>query len=125
MNFFVVNSRQDYASYSPDASTEEINEPRISAYDRRVAHRLEEYLGDPPRKPGKHGDFHMSSFMYFVRTNALRFFETAAREKLLTRPIAIVGRQSEEFRQIWVTNFIDCLDLNRTIASPPLKEMSR
>jgi hypothetical protein len=46
-------------------------------------------------------------------------FESACRGKLASRPTRILDREAEHFRQVWVLNFVDCLDEAKTMASPP------
>lgn len=118
MNFFRLNSRQDYASYSINGAASAIVEPKIDQEFRIVASELSEYLGSPPRKPGKQGDIHITASSYFVRTRALDLFEASANGRLLSRIVKVVGRESEEFCQVWVTNFVDCLALRETVVSP-------
>jgi hypothetical protein len=119
VNFFRINPRQDFASYSVEKTAGEILEGRIIPPHRKIAVTLSEYLGDPPRKPAKHGDIHMSASQCFVRPGALQLFESASRSKLQSAPVTIVGREDEEFRQVWILNFVDCLDVEKTVASPP------
>ena len=118
MNFFEINPRQDFASYSVDDLGEEIVEPRIIPPHRKVGSVLHEYLGNPPRKPGKHGDIHLSASRYFVTAKALALFAFASRDTLQSRPVTIVGREQEDIHQVWILNFVDCLDLEKTVASP-------
>lgn len=118
MNFFEIGPRQDYASYSVDETTKEIVEPRIIPPHRKAGKVLREYLGNPPRKPGKHGDLHASASRYFVRSKALALVVSASRGKVQTSPVTIVGRESDDIRQVWTLNFVDCLDIGKTIASP-------
>lgn len=118
MNFFEIGPRQDFASYSVETPVGEVADQRIIPPYRGIAGHLKEYLGDPPRRPGKQGDFHASAHGVFLRASAAKIFESAARGKLLAHPVAIAGRELEAFRQLWVTNFVDCLDLAKTSASP-------
>ena len=118
MNFFRINPRRGYASYVGPDDGQEINEPRITPPYRKVEPVLTEYLGDPPRKPGKHGDIHKSANAFFVGARAREIFHAAAREHVRTASTRLVGRENEDFHQVWVLNFVDCLDLGRTIASP-------
>ena len=46
-------------------------------------------------------------------------FDWAARGKLRTSSTKIIGREDEDFFQVWVLNFVDCLDEAKTVASPP------
>jgi hypothetical protein len=94
----------------------------VPADSRRREIVVHEYLGDPPRKPGKQGSFHKSAYSYFVRDDALTLFKAAARGAMITSPTTIRGREGEHFSQIWITNFVDCLDTGRTVAAPQLKE---
>ncbi len=119
MNFFEIRSRQEYASYSAEQPVGEIEDKRIMPPCRLIAGSLEEYLGVPPRKPGKRGDMHVSSSLYYVRSSVVPLFEQAAKGKILTKPLVIKGREDEEFVQIWVLNFVDCLDLKATVSAPP------
>jgi hypothetical protein len=42
----------------------------------------------------------------------------AARGGVITKPLVIVGREEDTFFQVWLTNFVDCLDEANTISSP-------
>jgi hypothetical protein len=84
---------------------------------------IREYLGDPPRKPGKHGSFHKSAYSFFIRDDALPLFLRSARTSIETNVTKVTGRESEMIHQVWVTNFVDCLDLTRTSVSPKLGDM--
>lgn len=118
MTFFGVWPRQGFAGYWPEKFDGEISEPLIPEESRRVESLIAEYLGDPPRKPGKHGSFHKSAYSYFVRDDALELFRGAAKGRMLSKPTTVVGRESEVFHQVWVTNFVDCLDVSNSVISP-------
>ena len=118
MNFFELGPRQDYARYWPEETSGEIAENRIPEDSRKAECLVREYLGDPPRKPGKRGSFHRSAYSFFIRDDALSLFSSASQGLILTNPARIVGRERETFHQIWVTNFVDCLDLAKTSVSP-------
>jgi hypothetical protein len=118
MNFFEINPRQDYAGYGGDAEAGEISEPRIIPPYRKIAGTVSEYLGDPPRKPGKKGDYHAGSLLHFVRNAALELMSEAARGNLIVKPVRVTGRDEETFHQAWVVNFVDCLDEANTVSSP-------
>lgn len=118
MKFFELGPRPGYASYWPERKEGDINETRIPSDSRSKEVEIAEYLGDPPRKPGKHGALLKSAYAFFVRADALPLISDSARGKLLTSPTIVVGRESEGIFQFWVTNFVDCLDTTKTIASP-------
>jgi len=119
MNFYDIGGRQDFAGYWPEHVDGEVSDPRIPAHSRKKEVVVAEYLGNPPTKPKKVGSFHKSAYGFFVRDDAQELFQRAARGNLLMNQTKIVGRESEVFHQIWVTNFVDCLDLAQTTASPP------
>lgn len=114
MIFYRINPRQDFAAYLPGSSDGSVAEQRIPEYCRQKQGKLMEYLGDPPRKPGKRGDIHITDSWYFVRSNALAFIESAARGRVLKNPITIGDRQCEVFQQVWVVNYVDCLDVEKS-----------
>lgn len=118
MKFFELGPRPGYASYWPERSDGEVEEARIPADSRRREVEIAEYLGDPPRKPGKHGSLLKSAYSFFVRADALSLVAESARGNLLTRPTIVVGRETEEVFQFWVTNFVDCLDVAKTVVAP-------
>ena len=118
MNFFELGTRQDFASYWPSVCEGEIDDPRIPVDSRKREAVVGEYLGDPPRKPGKHGQLHKSAYAFFVRQDALQLVQTAARGAIVTSPTRMLGRESEAFHQIWLLNVVDCLDVAKTVASP-------
>lgn len=117
MNFFEFGPRQDFAGYWPESTEGQISDLRIPLDSRTKENVVAEYLGEPPRKPGKKGDFHKSAYGFFLSTSALVEVESACMGHLLVSPVRILGREGEAFRQVWVTNFVDCLDLARTSAS--------
>lgn len=119
VNFFQVTPRQEYANYAAEYPVGDIDEKRIFPPHRQVAGSVEEYLGDPPRKPGKRGDIHITASSYYLRLSVVPIFEGAARGKMVSKPVIISGREMEAFVQIWVLNFVDCLDLGATISAPP------
>ncbi len=118
MNFYEMSTRQDFAGYWPESRVGQISEPRIPTDSRTIECVVGEYLGDPPRKPGKHGSFHKSAYSFFVRADALPLVTHAASGNVQTHPVQVIGRERESFVQIWVTNFVDCLDIAKTSASP-------
>lgn len=119
MIFYEISSRQDFAGYLPKETNGSISERLITPDScREKESLLVEYCGEPPRKPAKKGDFHRSAYGYFVKSTALDFFEKASRGKLIKNPTKIIDRADEEFYQIWVTNYVDCLDVKNTVASP-------
>lgn len=120
MTFFELGPRSDYARYWPEAFDGEIVDPRILSDFRKKESVLREYLGDPPRKPGKHGSFLKSAYSFFVRDDALSLIRSAAKGLLFSSATKVIGREGETFHQFWVTNFVDCLDLNKTSASPSM-----
>lgn len=119
MNLYDIGPRQDFAGYWPEQTDGEVSDPRIPAHSRKRESVVAEYLGDPPTKPKKLGSFHKSAYGFFVRDDALELFRHATRGNLLTSPTKILGRESEVFHQVWVTNFVDCLDLAQTVTSTP------
>ena len=123
MNYYILGSRDDYASYSMDESAEEIDDAKIVPYNRRVAHVLQEYLGNPPCKPKRKGDFHASGSYYYVSAAALPMFEESARGGVIAKPVRVIGREDEAFFQVWLVNVVDCLDQTNTEASPPTHTM--
>jgi hypothetical protein len=121
MNFYRINSRQEFSSYDAAGIEVELGKEldvRIVGASRIWKQELAEYLGMPPRSPGRQGDFHESAGSYFLTDHALPTFEEAARGRVLKRATKVQGR-SGEFWQVWVVNFVDCLDLAGTQASPP------
>ncbi|PJA40165.1 MAG: hypothetical protein CO182_08230, partial [Lysobacterales bacterium CG_4_9_14_3_um_filter_62_6] len=118
MIFFEFGPRQDYAGYLPEKVEGEISDQRIPVDSRKNERLLVEYLGKPPRKARKHGSFHKSAYSFFVRDDALGLIERSTGGQILTSPTTIVGRESENIHQFWVTNFVNCLNLAMTIASP-------
>lgn len=118
MNFFEFNSRQDYASYWPEEFSGEINDLRVPVPFRKVESRINEYLGDPPRKPAKKGVLLKSAYSYFCTANARDLILDASKGGVIFSPTDVVGRESESVHQFWVVNLIDCLDLSKTVASP-------
>lgn len=119
MNFYLIGPRQGYANYAAEHFVGNIDDERIFPPHRQIAGTLEEYLGDPPRKPGKRGDIHITGWRYYLRSTVVPLFEQAAQGKILTKPLIIKGREGEEFVQLWVLNFVDCLDLKATVSTPP------
>lgn len=119
MDFYEISGRQDFAGYWPERSEGGIHDERIPSPYRTRESVIAEYLGEPPRKPAKHGNFHKSAYGYFVREEALDILRQAARRNLLTVPTRIIGREEESFHQVWVTNFVDCLDIALTTTSSP------
>lgn len=117
MTFFGVWPRQGFAGYWPENFDGQISEPLIPEDSRKVESVIAEYLGDPPRKPGKHGSFHKSAYSHFVRDDALELFRSASRGRLVTKVTTVLGRESEVFHQVWVTNFVDCLDAANSVVS--------
>ena len=122
MNFFEFGPRQDFSGYWPIQLLGEVSDLRIPLDSRKKERVISEHLGDPPAKARKHGNFHKSAYSFFIRSDALELVHQAARGNLLTSPTTIIGRESEDVYQIWVTNFVDCLDLTKTLASPPLRQ---
>lgn len=118
MKFYEVGPRQDFAGYWPERVDGEVGDARIPAHSRKKEGVVNEYFGDPPTKPKKLGSFHKSAYGFFVRDDALEQFQRAARGNLITNPTTVVGRESEVFYQVWITNYVDCLDLAQTVASP-------
>lgn len=118
MNFFELGPRPDYASYWPEKIDGELDDRGIPMDSRKKERVLAEYLGDPPRKARKQGSFHKSAYSFFVRDDALELIEKSTGGKILTNPTTIVGREAENIYQFWVTNFVDCLNLTMTVASP-------
>jgi hypothetical protein len=118
MTFFSVWPRQGYASYWPETTGGEISEPRIPEESRRMEPFIKEYLGEPARKPGKQGSFHKSAYSYFARSDVLELLMSASRGRMLKEPTIVLGREAEDFHQIWITNFVDCLDVENSLISP-------
>lgn len=119
VKFYELGPRQDYAGYSTVLPNGEIDDARIIPLHRQAAAVLEEYCGNPPRKPAKKGSIHISGSFYYARKDVLALLQTASSHQLLTKPTSILGRENEIFEQFWVLNFVDCLDLDKTIASQP------
>lgn len=117
MKFFMLNPRDNYAGYSADVVEGEIDDGRIIPPHRKIETSLREYLGDPPDHPKKKGDIHMSANCIFASPSVRDFIRAAAKGKLISRPVKIIGREEEHFEQIWVLNFVDCLDLAKTVSS--------
>ena len=115
--FYEIGQRQGFASYLPTFSEGSISEPRIIPPHRRKVHRLEEYLGSPPRKPGRHGDLHITDSHYFAAGAAEELIRRGCNDRLVTGRVDIEGRK-QEFTQFWVLNFVDCLDIERSDVSP-------
>lgn len=111
MNFYEISTRQDYAGYYPETIAGEMPDTRVPQGYRQVERVVAEYLGDPPRKPGKKGSFHKSAVSFFASGAAITFLETACRGLWATEPTILKGREEEVFRQFWVLNFVDCLDV--------------
>lgn len=118
MIYFEIGPRQDYAGYLPESETGEIDDLRIPIENRRITPVVKEYLGDPPRKSRKRGDLHKSAYSFCLRSEALELFRNSCKDKIRINATKIVGRESEQFFEIWVTNFVDCLDLQKTVSSP-------
>lgn len=118
MNFYKLHSRNDFASYWPEKINGQVEHPLIPPEMRNKETRVGEYLGEPPRDPGKKGALHRSAYALFVLDDALALVREAARNHLLTSPTLLVGRERETFHQIWVTNSVDCLDVANTVAAP-------
>lgn len=118
MSFYGLWPRSDYAGYWPEKFGISISETRIPEESRRAEIQIAEYLGDPPRKPGKRGSFHKSAYGYFVREDAIGVFERAAQGLLSRSTTVVLARESESFFQVWVTNFVDCLDEKNSTISP-------
>jgi hypothetical protein len=116
--FFRLHPRDGYASYWPQARDGAVADLRVPENFRGEEIEIAEYLGDPPRKPGKRGSLLKSAYSFFVRADALPLISESARGNLLTHPTIVVGRESEEISQFWVTNFVDCLDTAKTVVSP-------
>jgi hypothetical protein len=120
--FYEVTSREDFAGYWPEEKTGVISDNRIPEWLREKETLLGEYLGDPPISgPRKQGSFHKSANGFFVRDDAIDLFEAATRGNLIKNPTRIIGRESETFWQVWVTNVVDCLDVANTVASPQIR----
>jgi hypothetical protein len=111
VNFYELGPRQDYAGYYPEELAGEMPDARVPPGYRQVERIVAEYLGDPPRKPGKKGDFHKSAVSFFARGATLAFLETACRGLWATEPATLKEREGDGFRQFWVLNFVDCLDV--------------
>ncbi len=118
MSFYIVGPRQDYASYWPEKTDGQISAHLIPTDSRVREVVLREYLGDPPRRPAKRGEFHRSAFGYFIREDLLPTFLESANGRMLCNPTLILGRESEKFVQIWITNEVDCLNIGETDFSP-------
>lgn len=121
--FYRIGPRNGYAGYWPEEFGCDIADSRIPVDSRRSERVVREYLGDPPKKPGKHGAFHKSAYSYFVRDDALPLLSVAARASIVVSPTKIIGRENEPFSQVWVTNYVNCLDVKATIAAPPLNKL--
>jgi hypothetical protein len=117
VKFFEVAARSDHAGYWPEEHAGEVDDLRIPKPYRGVESVVSEYLGDPPSKPRKHGSFHRSAYSGFLSEAVVDLFAEASRGRLLSSKTQIIGRDSEQFLQFWTTNFVDCLDIERTVAS--------
>lgn len=126
MIFYKLGNRQDYAGYWPEHKAGELPDPRIPDYYRDIETVLGEHLGDPPRKPGKKGDLHKSAYGFFARPAALALLVNGSQNKVATHPAVLLGRESEEFQQFWVLNYVDCLDVpNSSISEPVVRVPGR
>lgn len=125
MKFYMLSARQDYAGYYEELAGGKINDSRIPEYYRRKLVRLIEYLGVPPVKPRKKGDFHMSACEFFAREKIITFLACAEKCELLTNRTEIIGREDENIFQFWVVNVVDCLDVEKTIASEPYNNKTK
>lgn len=124
MIFYRMSNRQDFAGYLPATTDGVVDDARVPEFCRERQTALVEYLGDPPRKPGKRGDFHVTGSWYFVRPAALALLERAALGKITSHQTSLAGREDESFRQIWVLNFVDCLDIGQSSISEPLRQIA-
>lgn len=118
MTFYEMTGRQEFASYSMIDKGGLINDHRIIEPHRVVATRLREYLGVPPRKPARRGDFHSSGSSFFIKSELVEVFAAASNENFQTSAITIEGRERESIVQFWCLNFVDCLDIKNTVAPP-------
>jgi hypothetical protein len=117
MNFYEITSRDSYASYLElETKPGPKNLDGRICGDHRVAYPiLAEYLGDPPVKPRKKGDFHQSGSSCYMDEKALDLFSRESKGNLKFIQITIRGREKENFFQVWVENFVDCLDRGRSV----------
>jgi hypothetical protein len=118
VEFFYLNPRRGFASYEVVSEGALFVDERITAPNRVTATALAEYLGDPPRKPGKRGDVHLSGGLYFATTDALSLIREASRGLVSDARVSISAREGSELSQLWVLYFVDCLDLAGTQAAP-------
>lgn len=121
MIFYRMSNRQDFAGYLPATTDGVVDDARVPEFCRERQTALKEYLGEPPRKPGKHGDLHVTGSWYFVRPRVLTLLEKAARGHVASHPTTVAGREAEDFQQVWVLNFVDCLDIGQSSISEPLR----
>lgn len=121
----MLSARQDYAGYYEEIVGENINDLRIPEQYRAKLIKLSEYLGVPPVKPRKKGDFHKGASEFFACETLIPFLASATKGAIIANKAEIVGRESENIFQFWVVNVVDCLDVEKTTASEPYNKKTK
>lgn len=115
MDFYYLSGAEKYAGYMGFTEAEDalVNLHVPPNSEEWIIPHLTEYLGDPPRKPLRKGDYHSSGQVHYFSERAIDCLGHVLSTSGIWLPVRIQDRV-EPFYRFWVTHKVDCLNVGES-----------
>lgn len=115
MDFYILSGRESYAGYCGKSEDDQQRILLQEPPDPRqwTIPTLTEYLGNPPARPKRRGEYHSAGWAHFFSDRGIDLLGEYLEASGVCLPVRIEGR-GEQFCRYWITRVVDCLDMKRS-----------